>query len=63
MFSNVYQLPGTPPGAVGAGGAVFRKGGEMLPSRGVYLAPSSDLSRGVAFAGRVECKYPRGEGP
>ena len=62
VFSNVYEIPGTPPGAVGAGGAVFRKGGEML-RLGVYLAPSSDLSRGVAFAGGMECKYPRGEGP
>jgi hypothetical protein len=62
VFSNVYEIPGTPPGAVGAGGAEFRKGGKVL-RLGVYLGPSSDLSRGVKFAGGIKCKYPRGQGP
>jgi hypothetical protein len=62
VFSNVFEIPGLPPGSVGAGGAEFRKGGKIL-RLGAYLAPSSDLSSGVKFAGGMKCKYPRGAGP
>ena len=65
VFSNTFEIPGTPPGAIPAGGAEFRRGGEMLRF-GVFLAPSSDLTSGVKFAGGMKCKYPPpppGRGP
>jgi hypothetical protein len=62
LFSNTFEIPGTPPGAVPAGGAEFRRGGKILRF-GVFLAPSSDLSSGIKFAGGMKCDYPRGQGP
>lgn len=58
VFSNVFPIPGIQPGTIAAGGARFRRGGRQL-RLGVYLAPSRDLTRGVKFAGGMQCIYPR----
>lgn len=58
VFSNVYPIPGTPPGAVGAGAVSFRRDGKKL-GIGAYLAPNEDFTRGVKFAGSLKCVYPR----
>lgn len=62
LFSNTYEIPGTPSGTLPAGGVEFRRGGKVV-RLGVYLAPSSDLESGVVFAGGIKCRYPRGQGP
>lgn len=57
-YSNVYPIPGTPPGAVGGGGIHFARDGKKLR---IGFAPAYDshLNSGLVFAGSMRCKYPR----
>lgn len=58
LFSNVFPIPGTPPGAVGGGGIDFSGTGKRM---GIGFAPASNKSytEGYVFAGTVKCKYPK----
>jgi hypothetical protein len=56
LFSNVYPIPGTPPGAVGAGGIHFNGSGKRM-GIGAYAASNKAFTDGYSFAGGVRCRY------
>ncbi len=56
-FSN-FDIPGTPPGTVGAGAIAFRKDGRRV-GIGLYAASNETFTEGYSFAGSISCKYPK----
>jgi hypothetical protein len=57
VFSN-WKIPGTPAGAVGAGGVAFRRDGRRV-GIGLYAASNRSFTEGYSFAGPISCKYPK----
>jgi hypothetical protein len=56
LYSNVFGIPGTPPGTVSGGAIRFSKDGRRL-SIGFAPAANSDFTQGVVFAGAMKCRY------
>lgn len=54
-YSNLFPIPGTPPGVVGGGGIAFGNKGRRM-SLGFAPAGNRDFSRGVVIAGAMKCK-------
>jgi hypothetical protein len=57
LYSN-FPIPATPPGIVPGGAIDFGRNGKKL-GIGFSAAPSSDFTKGVAFAGGLKCEYKR----
>jgi hypothetical protein len=61
LFSNVFPVPGTPPGVLGAGAIKFNGSGKRM-GIGAYAASNKSFTDGYSFAGVVKCKYKKKKG-
>ncbi|MGH2994386.1 MAG: hypothetical protein ACRDL1_12750 [Solirubrobacterales bacterium] len=54
-YSDIFSIPGTPPGVVGGGAIAFEKKGKVM-SLGFRSTPNQDFSQGVTVFGTMKCK-------
>lgn len=58
LYSNEFDIPGTPPGTVGAGAIKISENGKRY-SVGAYGLSDESFANGVSVTGAAKCKYKR----